>query len=164
MHRRFLLMPVFLVTLACERPAAEPAAGVPDEATGRREVEQLRDAWVAAAERDDAPAVAALYAEDAVFVSTETGPARGRAAIQEMLSQSFPVSTLENIASSDLVVSGDLANDYGEFTQRFHPAGAPQQTIRGHYSVTLRRHPDGAWRIIRHLSTTPQAAAPAAGR
>ena len=161
MRRRLLLVPV-VVALACERPAAEPTPGVPDEATSRREVEQLRDTWVAAAERDDAPAVAALYGEDAVFVSTETGPARGRAAIQEMLAQSFPVSTLENVTSSDLVVSGDLANDYGEFTQRFHPAGAPQQTIRGHYSVTLRRYPDGAWRIIRHVSTTPQPAA--AGR
>lgn len=174
MGGRLLALPLVLAVLACE-PADDSAArdtavagDTPtvkqDPATSRAEIERIRENWRSAAERDDAGAVAALYADDAIFVGTETPEVRGRAAIQERFGEQFPVSTVSRIESRDLTVSGDMAYDYGEFTQQVTPPNAPGQTINGHYLVVLRRQNDGSWKIVRHISTTPTAAAAPARR
>ncbi|CAN5219741.1 hypothetical protein BH23GEM2_BH23GEM2_11330 [soil metagenome] len=172
MQRRLLVLPLVFAAFACT-PAedtavtadtavpGDTAAARPDPAAARAGIERIRDNWRSAAERDDAGAVAALYADDAIFVGTETAEVRGRAAIQEMFGQQFPMSTVSRIESRDLTVSGDMAYDYGEFTQQITPPNAPGQTINGHYLVVLRRQNDGSWKIVRHVSTTP-AATPAA--
>lgn len=172
MRRRLWVLPMVFAAFACA-PAedtavtadtaapGDTAAARADPAAARAEIERLRDNWRSAADRDDAGAVAALYADDAIFVGTETAEVRGRAAIQETFGQQFPMSTISRIDSRDLTVSGDMAYDYGEFTQQVTPPNAPGQTINGHYLVVLRRQNDGSWRIVRHVSTTP-AAAPAA--
>jgi uncharacterized protein (TIGR02246 family) len=170
MRRNLLVLPLVLAALACERAddsaagdtmaAGDTATVMQDPATARAELERIRDNWRTAAERDDAGAVAALYADDAILVGTETPEVRGRAAIQEMFGQQFPMSAVSRSESRDLTVSGDMAYDYGEFTQQLTPPNAPGQTINGHYLVVLRRQNDGAWKIVRHVSTTP--AAPAA--
>lgn len=172
MQRRLLVLPLVFAAFACT-PAEDTAvtadtaapgdtvAARPDPAAARAGIERIRDNWRSAAERDDAGAVAALYADDAIFVGTETAEVRGRAAIQEMFGQQFPMSTVSRIESRDLTVSGDMAYDYGEFTQQITPPNAPGQTINGHYLVVLRRQNDGSWKIVRHVSTTP-AATPAA--
>ncbi len=135
---------------------AAPVAMNDDAA--RPQIEALRNAWVDAAGRDDAAAVANLYAEHAIFVGTETAVANGRAAIQAALAQSFPVTSLTKVESRDLVVNGALAYDYGEFTQQVTPPNAPATTVNGHYLVVLRRQDDGSWKIVRHVSTTPPIA------
>lgn len=174
MGGRLLALPLVLAVLACE-PADDSAArdtavagDTPtvkqDPATSRAELERIRENWRSAAERDDAGAVAALYADDAIFVGTETPEVRGRAAIQERFGEQFPVSTVSRIESRDLTVSGDMAYDYGEFTQQVTPPNAPGQTINGHYLVVLRRQNDGSWKIVRHISTTPTTAAAPARR
>ncbi|HUF65281.1 MAG TPA: SgcJ/EcaC family oxidoreductase [Gemmatimonadaceae bacterium] len=175
MRRRLFVLPIVVAALACA-PAEDTAVATDtaapadtgavrqDPAAARTAIEQIRDNWRSAAERDDAGAVAALYADDAIFVGTETPEVRGRAAIQETFGQQFPMSTVSRIESRDLTVSGDMAYDYGEFTQQVTPPNAPGQTINGHYLVVLRRQGDGSWRIVRHVSTTPTAAAAPAAR
>jgi uncharacterized protein (TIGR02246 family) len=174
MKRRLLMLPLIVVAFACA-PAedttvatdtaapADTGAARQDPAAARAAIERIRDTWRSAAERDDAGAVAGLYTDDAIFVGTETPEVRGRAAIQERFGEQFPMSTVSRIESSDLTVSGDMAYDYGEFTQQVTPPNAPGQTINGHYLVVLRRQGDGSWKIVKHVSTTPTtAAAPAA--
>ena len=175
MRKRLFVLPLALAAAGCtpaEDPAittdtlatADTAAVRQDPAAARTEIERIRDNWRSAAERDDAGAVAALYTDDAIFVGTETPEVRGRAAIQETFGQQFPMSTVSRIESRDLTVSGDMAYDYGEFTQQVTPPNAPGQTINGHYLVVLRRQSDGSWKIVRHVSTTPTPAATPAAR
>lgn len=119
---------------------------------------KIRSDWQAAANRDDSSAVAAFYADDAIFVGTEAPLADGRSAIQSSFAKSFSVSNIESIDSKELTVSGDVAYDYGTFRQVVTMPNQRPQTINGHYLVTLKRQGDGTWKITRHVSTTPPAA------
>lgn len=158
-----LLVLVFTVA-ACSKtdtPAADTsgaavtaAAPASDDAS-RDAIGKIRSDWQAAANRKDSAAVAAYYADDATFVGTEAPLAEGRSAIQSSFAQSFPVSNIESLDSKELVVSGDVAYDYGTFRQVVTIPNAKPQTINGHYLVTLKRQGDGTWKITRHVATTP---------
>lgn len=157
-QRAVLAIPLFV--LACAEqpaPSTSDTAGAP--AATSADVAAVRDAWLAAAAKDDAAAVAAMYTDDAIFVATEAPAARGRAAIQQALAESFPISAVDTVDSKEVVVSGDVAYDYGEYQQTVTPPNGTPQTVRGHYVVVLRRQADGSWKLSKHVSTTPPAAA-----
>ena len=159
MSKPMLVAIPLLLLSACAEKSAETAdtttaAAVP--ATGAV-VDTAREAWMAAAAKDDAAAVGAMYTEDAVFVSSEAPPAIGRAAIQEAFARVFPISAIDRITSKEVVVSGDLAYDYGEYQQTITPPGGAPQAVRGHYVVILRRQSDGSWKLAKHLDVSPPA-------
>lgn len=160
MSRRALLVIPFFAAFGCaEQPAPAGSDTTASPAATSADIAAVRDAWLAAAARDDAAAVAAMYTDDAIFVATEAPAARGRAAIQQALAESFPISTVDTVDSKEVVVSGDVAYDYGEYQQTVTPPNGAQQTFRGHYVVVLRRQADGSWKLSKHVSTTPPAAA-----
>jgi uncharacterized protein (TIGR02246 family) len=140
---------------APDRAAARPA---PDRDADRGVVEQVRSQWLEAAERNDATAVAALYSDDAIVTSPEGEAVRGRESIQELWERQFPMASDLDVDSSDFEVSGDLAYDYGTFTQTLTLPDREAMEVEGEYVVILRRQDDGQWRITRHLSfnRTPQ--------
>ena len=160
MRSRFLLV-WLLPLIACDTAARQAATGDTaqpvDEGAARAQIEQLRSNWIAAAERDDAATIAPMYVDDAVMVGSGTPPARGRDAIQQALAQGFPLTGNLRVDSRDLTVSGDVAYDYGEFSEQFTPPGGRAQTRTGHYVVILKRQDDGSWKIVRHISTFPSA-------
>ncbi|MEX1185354.1 MAG: SgcJ/EcaC family oxidoreductase [Gemmatimonadaceae bacterium] len=158
-QRAVLAIPLFALLACAEQPAPATSDTTGSPAATSADIAAVRDAWLAAAARDDAAAVAAMYTDDAIFVATEAPAARGRAAIQQALAESFPISTIDTVDSREVVVSGDVAYDYGEFRQTVTPPNGAAQTVRGHYVVTLRRQPDGSWKLSKHVSTTPPAAA-----
>lgn len=136
-------------TATAMAPASDDAA--------RDAIGKIRSAWQEAANRKDSAAVAAYYADDATFVGTESPMVEGKAAIQGDFAKTFPVSNFESIDSKELVVSGDVAYDYGTYKQVVTMPNRPPQTINGYYLVTLKRQGDGSWKITRHVSTTPPA-------
>jgi uncharacterized protein (TIGR02246 family) len=148
---------------APERAATEPA---PDRDADGGEVERIRSQWLEAAERNDAAAVAALYSDDAIVTSPMGEAVRGRESIRELWTEQLPMSSDLDIDSSDFEVSGDLAYDYGTFSQTLTTPAGEEMEVEGEYVVILRRQDDGQWRITRHLSfnrmpdgapgTTPQ--------
>ncbi len=145
-------------TSTSDTSGASAAAVAPaNDDAAKDAIGKIRSDWLAAANRKDSAAVAAYYADDATFVGTEAPLAEGRPAIQTAFGKSFPVSKLDNIDSKELVVSGDVAYDYGTFKQQVTMPGGKTQTINGYYLVTLKRQPDGSWKIVRHVSTTPPA-------
>ena len=159
MSKRMLVAIPLLFLSACaekagETPDTTAAAAAP---ATRAVVDAAREAWMAAAARDDAAAVGAMYTDDAVFVSSEAPPAIGRAAIQEALAQVFPISAIDHITSREVAVSGDIAYDYGEYQQTITPPGGAPQAVRGHYVVILRRQSDGSWKLAKHLDVSPPA-------
>jgi uncharacterized protein (TIGR02246 family) len=83
---------VALLTVSSAIPAA---AQQPSEQQVRPAIERLLETWDSAANRKDAAAVAALYAEDAMRV-TPRGISYGRAAIEKDLAETFKVTS--NIA------------------------------------------------------------------
>lgn len=164
------LLPFLLAAAACTTDKAgsadsaamagdamSAAAPADDNAT-RASIEKMRGDWKAAADKDDAKTVAAMYADDAVIVTSDSPPANGRAEIETSLARGFPVSKLESIDSKELVVSGDIAYDYGTYRQEVTLPSGKKQMVNGHYLVVSRRQPDGTWKIVRHVATVPPAA------
>lgn len=127
-----------------------------DANAAQTQIEEVRDSWIASAERDDAASVASLYTDDAVLVGADGRPAEGRQAIQRSLAEAFPAASGLRVTSREMRVSGDLAYDYGEFSQQVTPPGGQPMQVTGAYLVVLRRQDDGTWRITKHLSATPQ--------
>jgi uncharacterized protein (TIGR02246 family) len=133
--------------------ASADAAAQTDPAAVRAEVDQLRNDWLAAAERDDAAAVAQLYAEDAVVLSSDGEmPLQGRDAIQKAYTTDLPMVSKMELRPQDFHVSGDLAYDFGEFTQQVTLARGKPMTISGNYLVILRRQDDGAWKLVKQMT------------
>jgi uncharacterized protein (TIGR02246 family) len=133
--------------------AAMPA----DDNAARDAVSRIRSTWKDGADKKDTAGVAALYADDAVLEGTDIQPAHGKAEIQTRLGQMFAVSTIGSIDSKQTAVAGNVAYDYGSFTQTFTPPkGAPMQ-MSGDYLVTLGKQADGTWKITHHMSNVQPA-------
>ncbi len=128
--------------------AAMPA----DDNAARDAIAKIRTGWKDAANKHDAAAVAALYADDATMVGTGIPVANGKAEIQTRLGQILPGSTTSAIDSKDLVISGDVAYDYGTYSQTVTPPKGKAMPINGYYVVTLKKGSDGSWKMLRHLS------------
>lgn len=171
--RTTILFILLIPLLACQRQDAQPPATPPEPAAPepaaavetdidaiRQQVDKLRNDWLAAAEKDDAATVATFYTDDAVVVGSESGaPAEGRQAIQEAFATDFPITSQTQVTPRDFHASGDLAYEYGEFTQQVSPPKAKPTNVTGHYVVVLRRQADGAWKLVKHLSVTEPAKA-----
>lgn len=162
------LVPFFIAAAACttgNKSASDTtavtndtmatAAAPQDEGAAKDAIAKVRAAWMDAANRKDAAAVAAMYTDDAVMVGTDAPPASGRSEIQNGLGQMLPTSNIQSIDSRELVVSGDDAYDFGTYRQQMTPPTGPAKTINGYYLVTLKRQSDGSWKLYRHVNTIP---------
>jgi uncharacterized protein (TIGR02246 family) len=115
--------------------------------------------------------VAAVYAEDAIYLAPGQDVIRGRAAIRATFASFLngqtgpgPVVTFDII---DRRYSRDLVHEQGYY--RMGPAGSDLATLQrvGKFTVAWGRQRDGSWKIISDnysflTQPTQQAAAPAA--
>jgi uncharacterized protein (TIGR02246 family) len=150
-----------VLAMACQ-PAEQTAAS--DEATEKAsgdiaaEVGQMRDAWIAAANRDEASTVAALYTDDAIFMGVD-GNLVGRAAIETSLAESFKAGSDLTVSESSSEVVGDVVYSTGEWSQKVTTPDGKTADLSGSYLVISRLQADGSWKIVRHVSI-PKPAAP----
>ncbi len=167
MRRSLLLLSLFAGAACTSKPAtttdsaAMTDTGVAAATTAqsaddaKAAIGKVRDGWKTAADKKDNVTVASYYTDDAEFVGSDGPAAKGRAAIEKALGTAFPMTMSTTIDSHDLQVQGDMAYDYGEYTQEINPPKAKPKTEHGYYLVVLRRQPDGSWKIARHVSTVP---------
>jgi uncharacterized protein (TIGR02246 family) len=103
-------------------------------------------AWEAAEDARDWAGLAAIYAEDAVFLAPNMPELSGRAAIEE-----WHAATPEG-AELDLEIvqisgSGDLAYVYGTYEMSY-PVGGETVNDSGRYVEIRRKAADGSWPIV----------------
>jgi len=67
------------------------------------------------------------------------------------------VASNTNIDAKETVVSGDVAYDYGTYTQTITPPKGKPMQVNGRYLVTFRKQPDGSWKISHHMSNEQPA-------
>lgn len=154
MSRLFLIAVISLIVAGCTPQAPAPPAT--DVNALRDEVGKIRADWTAAAERDDAAAVAQFYTDDAVMMGADGVVARGRQGIQEYFAKAFATSGGLQVTPTAFDASGDLAYDSGRYSQDVTPPGGQPMKVSGHYVVVLKRQADGAWKIVHHIAT-PEA-------
>jgi uncharacterized protein (TIGR02246 family) len=95
--------------------------------------------------KKDVPALAAMYAPDAI-VTTEDGTTHvGKAAITAALTKMAPTFPHIVITSDSMVAYGRTAIDEG--TTTMHPQAGGE--LKSHYLVVLRRGTDRQWKIVR---------------
>lgn len=136
-----------LLALHCgpKKPADTHAA---DEAT----IRTLNQEWYKAYKANDADAIVALYAEDAVVSPPGAPPARGHAAIRELMVKDMADAaaagiTLNDAHTSDFGVSGDIGWEWGTFTVT-DKSGA---TVDKGKFVSVFARKNGKWVIERDI-------------
>jgi uncharacterized protein (TIGR02246 family) len=118
---------------------------------------QLRMDWVEAANADDAAAVAAMYAPDAMFVDQFGQEHRGRDAIRAYLEESFAAGSDLSVTQTWSKVVDHVQVSTGTFSQTATGPDGEMQ-VEGFYNVTARMMDDGTVQILAHSSAIPQEA------
>ena len=132
--------------------AMMPAAGNND---AKAAIAKLRDDWVAAANKKDAATVSGFYTDDAVLAGTTVPVTNGRAAIEKVWADAFPIASNLKVNSEKTEVSGDMAYDYGSYSQHIAPPKGKAMEDAGRYLVVFKRQADGSWKIAAHVGVTP---------
>jgi uncharacterized protein (TIGR02246 family) len=131
-----------VVPLQAEPPKADPA---------RAQIERLGKEFIDAFARGDFPAIARMYAEDAIAFPPDGDMVKGRAAIEALWkgASDTGVKSLEfNVV--DVVSSGNLAAETGTAVLHVQPAGQAETTANVKYVVVWRKGP-GGWQLYRDI-------------
>jgi len=108
---------------------------------------QLSAAFAAALERGDVEAALDMWSEEAVIVTAEGDPVRGRAAIGAALRALVDNGTRTEIELDRTLVAGDVAVGFGTLTLSGTSADGGAFRQRSSSTVIYARGADGTWRI-----------------
>ena len=111
--------------------------------------------WVAAANKKDAAALAALYDQDAVLMPPREEPVLGQAAIGEWYKHyvANPNQTpfTEQFHSNSFHVVGDIAIDTSDFDGDGIMPDGKTMHFHGKNIVLWKKQADGSWKIFRDM-------------
>lgn len=124
-----------------------------DVAADIQEIKANGDQVAAAFNSNNAAAVAALYTDDAILMFPNQAAIEGRQSTQARLEDLFKQNTT-TITHHPLGTegAGDWANERGNSTETITlKSGKPiAESVR--CLVTLKRQPDGSWKVCRDMS------------
>lgn len=148
MKARSMLLAALAFTFAgtsCQPPPQE-AAPLSDEDISA--IKSISLTWAQSMLDCDLDAAAALYAEDAVRIEADEGPAlQGRGAIRASLSEEFCDILIDfTVQNMRVEGHGDLAYAWDTFTITALVEG-DTITANGNWLGVVRRQADGSWKI-----------------
>ncbi len=151
-------------TAACQPQTAQQTEGTAvDTAAILAELDSMRSAFEEHFAAGDAEAMAAFYAEDAIYSHPGLPAVQGRDSIRAVISRTHPPGGTIEIQPTDVMVLGpDLVYEFGTGRVSFTPPEADEPvTMESTYSALLRRTADG-WRLARE-ALSANAPPPTAG-
>jgi len=115
----------------------------------RSRIEETNAEFSAAVSHGDTAAIAALYTDDAIVLPPNAEMVRGRQAIKGLFDgmiqqMGIPQLTLRTMQVDEV---GEMANEIGEYTLKFQPAGGEPVTDIGKYVVIWKRQGDDSWKL-----------------
>ena len=126
---------VFVASVAAKPPARAQQSSIQLPAELERVLRDYEIAW----QNKNAPALAALFAEDGFVLSSGSPPVRGRSEIEKhYVGRGGPLA-LRALAFAN---EGSVGYIIGEFSRQ---AGEPSV---GKFTLTLRKGTDGRWLIM----------------
>jgi uncharacterized protein (TIGR02246 family) len=131
------------------------ASAPPIPVAARRTIAETNARWLAAMKRQDAAAIAAIYGDDAVFITPTGETVHGRAAIEKFERERFEHAgrVLDGtIEDEGLTRSGELVYEWGHARLRTVRADGAEGTVTGRFLTVWAADSNGRWRIIRNLS------------
>ena len=150
--RTFLVGLALHVVLAHATAVAQPKAAARADTTAA--VNAAMQAYITAAKMNDAAAMAAVWANDGVYMGEGTPTMRGRSELEVFLKAAFDSARVDFTVTVDDVDAGqEMASVTGTFAETLHVQQKPAQSVAGRYLLVFRRQPDGAWKISRGMGT-----------
>lgn len=120
------------------------------------QIDEANAAWLAAMQRADTATLAAPYADDGLFVTTQGEVIRGREAVRQLYATRL--GSLTRIVSGDIVSDGrvqvrdDLVYEWGHASLMVLKKDGVRSTGGGPYLTVWRRSgSDHQWRIVRNI-------------
>lgn len=110
------------------------------------ELEAVMERWAQAVEADDAAAVAGLFTDDGVLLSSDAPTARGRAAIEAVVRGWIEAGEENDRTETQAAFVGDDRAVLARTYEVDFVTDDGTTSERGRYLVTFRRA-DGAWRV-----------------
>jgi uncharacterized protein (TIGR02246 family) len=165
MKTRLLLALVGLaISFAFPIFAQQKAATLSEQ--DRQQLGALHKKWDEAENNNDAAALAALFTEDAAFV-TDKGPVSGREAIKQWFADDFQewrhsnhIHKLNSISARIIGTAGNVTLN-GEFSVTVQGKSGGPIPVKGYWSEIDTREGDD-WKILMHtFNITPAPAEPA---
>ena len=161
-----------MLLAACSAPPAKDApntsaatagAAQPNVAEVRATIEAANQRVIPAMLAGDAAGSVANYADSAVVMMTGMPMMKGRTAIEAGFKGMLDMMKLDAFSSAtlDVQVSGDMAVETGTFKMTTTMKGAKPVTDVGKYLTVWQRQADGGWKVIRDMSNSDAAPAPA---
>ena len=132
--------------------AALTLAAVPALAQSKATIQQLNDKWMAAFDKGDAAAVAAMYAPDAYVLPAGAEMAKGRQAIEAFWQGATKQLGDAKLVTVDVLPLGRrAAREIGTFS--FKTKAQPPQEVVGKYAVVWRKI-GGRWLLATDIWNT----------
>jgi ketosteroid isomerase-like protein len=151
-----LLLALIGLAISFALPTFAQQTNTPDPQL-RQMIDAFAKKYTEAINKNDAAAVAALYAEDGVFVA-DTGPIYGREAIKKMYADLFQkfhfsnnISKADQYSPHSIGTAGNATWETGEWSVTLQGQDGPPIQLKGYYSSIDTREGD-AW-MIRMVST-----------
>jgi len=134
-----------------------------DVAQDKQQVEAAGQRIWGALSRNDATAIVAEYAEDAIIFPPNAPMVQGKPAVTAFLGSLLGAIMFRDVAGTiaDIRISGDLAVETGHYAWTLVPAGGAAMPApmpdRGNYVHVWARSSDGKWKVIRYFSNSDVA-------
>jgi uncharacterized protein (TIGR02246 family) len=113
------------------------------------QIQKLNDQWMAAFNKGDAAAVAAMYTIDAYVLPDGKEMVKGRPAIEALWKQQMAGATVEKITTLDVKpLGGNAAREIGTATMR--TKDQPPQDVVIKYAVVWQKE-GGQWKLLQDI-------------
>ena len=113
------------------------------------QIQKLNDQWVAAFNKGDAAAVAAMYTMDAYVLPDGREMVKGRPAIEALWKQQMAGATVEKITTLDVKpLGGNAAREIGTATMK--TKDQPPQDVVIKYAVVWQKE-GGQWKLLQDI-------------
>lgn len=114
-------------------------------------IRKIVEIWHRATTESDVATVLRLLGEDAVFLSPERPPMRGRASFAQRLTEALKTHTIVSSGEiREVRVSGDLGYCWADLVVTATPLdGSPARVQKGPALSIFRKDLSGAWVLIR---------------
>ncbi len=118
----------------------------------RREIEKANHRFGEGIRKGDAPAVGALYAEDALLMPPNMEMIRGRAGTTGFWDGAIKMGVKDAILTTvELHREGPTVEEVGRYLLKIQPEGQAPFEDQGKYVVLWKQDKDGTWRLYRDI-------------
>ncbi len=164
--RLHVALAVVLLVVGCTKPANNTttttvaAAAPTDQAAVQATIDSVNHSFMQALQARDTAAVSRHYAEDAVVMMPNEPAWVGGPRIHEAMvafAQQFALKD-PKIATTSLLLSGDLAVETGTFEWTLQPKTGKAVQDKGKYMTVWKKQADGSWKIVRDINNSDLAA------